>query len=210
MEPSFRSQQNPPELEVIGEQSTPRSTDQDPEENQCQTSVFREPLVAENKKCAVEHEDFTDLPDGEEKEEARDGSSQEKMEVDNTEQCHGPVSCIEPSTAPAKQRAAKKKKCATEHVDVTYLPGGEKDRDGIVPGRVKDKEDDLDSSQEKNPWGAEKKKNAVQHEDVMHLLGEEKEEEEEDRNGFFQENKEVDNTEQCHKTSIAQAKVSLK
>lgn len=40
----------------------------------------------------------------------------------------------------------------------------------------------------------------------MHLLGEEKEEEEEDRNGFFQENKEVDNTEQCHKTSIAQAK----
>ena len=44
----------------------------------------------------------------------------------------------------------------------------------------------------------------------MHLLGEEKEEEEEDRNGFFQENKEVDNTEQCHKTSIAQAKVSLK
>ncbi|XP_015749199.1 PREDICTED: uncharacterized protein LOC107328973 isoform X5 [Acropora digitifera] len=157
MEPSFRSQQNPPELEVIGEQSTPRSTDQDPEENQCQTSVFREPLVAENKKCAVEHEDFTDLPDGEEKEEARDGSSQEKMEVDNTEQCHGPVSCIEPSTAPAKQRAAKKKKCATEHVDVTYLPGGEKDRDGIVPGRVKDKEDDLDSSQEKKPWAAEKK-----------------------------------------------------
>lgn len=205
MEPSFRSQQNPPELEVIGEQSTPRSTDQDSEENQCQTSVFREPLVAENKKCAVEHEDFTDLPDGEEKEEDRDGTSQEKMEVDNTEQCHGPVSCIEPSTAPAKQRAAKKKKCATEHVDVTHLPGGEKDRDGIVPGRVKDKEDDLDSSQEKNPWGAEKKKNAVQHEDVTHLLGEEKEEEE-DRNGFFQENKKVDNTGQCQKPSTAQAK----
>lgn len=209
MEPSFRSQQNPPELEVIGEQSTPRSTDQDSEENQCQTSVFLETSVAENKKCAVEHDDFTDLPGGEEKEKDRDGSSQEQMEVDNTEQCHGPVSCVEPSTAPAKQRTAKKKKCATEHVDVTHLPGGEKDRDGIVPGRVKDKEDDLDSSQEKNPWGAEKKQNAVQHEDVTHLLGEEKEEEE-DRNGFFQENKKVDDTEQCYKPSTAQAKEKMK
>ncbi|XP_074609203.1 uncharacterized protein LOC141863543 isoform X2 [Acropora palmata] len=295
MELSPRSQQNPPELEVIGEQSTPRSTDQDSEENQCQTSVFREPLVAENKKCAVEHEHFTDLPGGEEKEKDRDGSSQEQMEVDNTEQCHGPFSCVEPSTASAKkQRTAEKKKCATEHVDVTHLPGGEKDRDGIVPDRVKDKDDDLDSSQEKKPWAAEKKKcatehadvthhsfkkpwtakkkrcatehvdvthlpggekdrdgfslenvevdngntkdkdkeddldafqekmevgpsfalaknpwgaekkNAVQHEDVTHLLGEEKEEE--DRNGFFQENKEVDNTEQCYKPSTAQAK----
>ena len=34
-------------------------------------------------------------------------------------------------------------------MDVTHLPGGEKDRDGIVPDRVKDKDDDLDSSQEK-------------------------------------------------------------
>ena len=61
----------------------------------------------------------------------------------------------------------------------------------------------------KNPWGAEKKKNAVQHEDVTHLLCEEKEEEE-DRDVFFQENEEVDNTEQCYKPSTAQAKVSLK
>ncbi|XP_074609199.1 uncharacterized protein LOC141863541 isoform X3 [Acropora palmata] len=212
MELSPRSQQNPPELEVIGEQSTPRSTDQDSEENQCQTSVFREPLVAENKKCAVEHEHFTDLPGGEEKEKDRDGSSQEQMEVDNTEQCHGPFSCVEPSTASAKkQRTAEKKKCATEHMDVTHLPGGEKDRDGIVPDRVKDKDDDLDSSQEKKPWAAEKKKCATEHADVTHhsfkkpwtakkkrcatehvdvthLPGGEK-----DRDGFSLENVEVDN-----------------
>lgn len=212
MELSPRSQQDPPELEVIGEESTPRSTDQDSEENQCQTSVLREPSVAEKKKCAVKHEDFPHLPGGEEKEKDRDGSSQEKMEVDDTEQCHGPISCVEPSTAPAKQRAAKKKKCTTEHVDVTHLPGGEKDRDGfsqenvevdsgIVPDKDKDKEDDVDAFQEKMEVGVELSFAPAKNPwDVTHLLGEEKEEEE-DRNGFFQEKKEVD-----HKTSIAQAK----
>ena len=40
-------------------------------------------------------------------------------------------------------------------MDVTHLPGGEKDRDGIVPDRVKDKEDDLGSSQEKMEVGVE-------------------------------------------------------
>ena len=65
-----------------------------------------------------------------------------------------------------KQRAAKKKKCTTEHVDVTHLPGGEKGRDGfsqenvevdsgIVPDKDKDKEDDLDAFQEKMEVGVE-------------------------------------------------------
>ena len=42
------------------------------------------------------------LPGEEEKEEDRDGSSQERMGVDNTEHCHVPTSGIEPSTALAK------------------------------------------------------------------------------------------------------------
>ena len=60
----------------------------------------------------------------------------------------------------------------------------------------------------KNTSGAEKKKSAVQHDNVAHLLGEENEGE--DRNGFCQENEEVNNTEQCYKPPTPQAKVSLK
>lgn len=65
-----------------------------------------------------------------------------------------------------KPRAAKKKKVATEHVDVMHLLDAEKDRNGIplenveidnhtVPDRDKDKECDVDVSQEKIEVGVE-------------------------------------------------------
>ena len=55
-----------------------------------------------------------------------------------------------------KPQAAKKKKCATEHVDVMHLPDAEKDRDNrTVPDRDKDKECDVDVSLEKIEVGVE-------------------------------------------------------
>ena len=65
-----------------------------------------------------------------------------------------------------KPQAAKKKKCATEHVDVMHLPDAEKDRHGFplenveidnrtVPDRDKDKECDVDVSQEKIEVGVQ-------------------------------------------------------
>ena len=55
-------------------------------------------------------------------------------------------------------------------------------------------------------WEAKKKSCAVEHEDVTRLPGEE----EEDRNCCSQEKMVVDDTDQCHESSTALAKVSLK
>ncbi|XP_067024981.1 axoneme-associated protein mst101(2)-like isoform X2 [Acropora muricata] len=186
-------------------------------------TLAKNPRAAKKKKCATEHVDVTHSPDAEKD---RDGIPLENVEIDNRtvpdrdkdKECdlHGSQVKIEVDVEPSatlakKPRAAKEKKCATEHVDVTHSPDAEKDRDGIplengeidnrtVPDRDKDRECDLHGSQEKievgvepsatlaKPRAAKEKKCAIEHVDVTHSLDAEK-----DRDGIPLENVEIDN-----------------
>ncbi|XP_015773324.1 PREDICTED: uncharacterized protein LOC107351543 isoform X3 [Acropora digitifera] len=184
------------------------------------SATLAKPRAARKQRCAAEGVDVTHLPDAKKD---RDGFPLENVEVpdrdkDKEDDLDGSRERmevgVEPSATLAKKPwAAKKKKVATEHVDVMHLPDAEKDRDGFplenveidnrtVPDRDKDKECDLHGSQ--NTSGAKKKRSAVQHDNVTRLLGEENEGG--DRNRCCQKNEEVNNTEQCYKPSTPQAK----
>ncbi|XP_067024989.1 uncharacterized protein [Acropora muricata] len=172
-------------------------------DKECDLHGSQKPRAAKKQRCAAERVDVTHLPDAKKD---RDGFPLENVEVpdrdkDKEDDLDGSRERmevgVEPSATLAKNpRAAKKKKCATEHVDVTHSPDAEKDRDGIplenveidnrtVPDRDKDKECDLHGSQ---PRAAKEKKCAIEHVDVTHSLDAEK-----DRDGIPLENVEIDN-----------------